>query len=402
MNGNSFYLMHKNDIVTVLEMDSVSGHIVKIASRVQSELLPPGGSLSKESLRKWWGRRAVPLSQGRIEWMLRDQGIATPQKYLVQNYGLSLSDHYWIKPVESILTWEQVNLYENEFKEDVSEFQIISGETYRTQIDLCGKTSFYPSASLQGELRKKWMIHNKKRYLIKGNYGVSCQQSINEVIASMLHKMQNTMPYTEYRLCAISVDGHESIGCMSENFTDEQIEFIPAYDVVSSHKKKNDMSEYEHFIRICIENGLDENQVRNFLEYQILTDFVLTNTDRHFNNFGVLRDSASLKYVGMAPIFDSGNCLFWDCPELPQRDTLLNISVRSFRKKETDLLRCVQNRDLVNIEKLPTDQQVADLLEKNKGFENTIDGILLGYKKKKDLLEQLQSGKEIWKYAYRK
>lgn len=60
--------------------------------------------------------------------------------------------------------------------------------------------------------------------------------------------------------------------------------------------------------------GYYEAYISLFLEYQILT-----NTDRHLNNFGVLRDTHTLKFIGMALIFDSGNSIFWqnpDCDEL--------------------------------------------------------------------------------------
>lgn len=31
------------------------------------------------------------------------------------------------------------------------------------------------------------------------------------------------------------------------------------------------------------------------------------NKDRHFNNFGVLRNTETLEWLGMAPIYDSGS-----------------------------------------------------------------------------------------------
>lgn len=36
----------------------------------------------------------------------------------------------------------------------------------------------------------------------------------------------------------------------------------------------------------------------------ILTDFVISNTDEHLLNFGVLRDADTMKLIGPAPIFD--------------------------------------------------------------------------------------------------
>ena len=39
-------------------------------------------------------------------------------------------------------------------------------------------------------------------------------------------------------------------------------------------------------------------------------DALVCNTDRHFTNFGVLRDNATGLPVALAPIFDNGRSLF--------------------------------------------------------------------------------------------
>ena len=127
--------------------------------------------------------------------------------------------------------------------------------------------------------------------------------------------------------------------------------------------------------------------MRGFLEYQILTDFVLTNTDRHLNNFGVLRDSRTLRFVQMAPIFDSGNSMFWDAPRLPERSDCTEITVNSFRKTEAELLKLVTDRSRVRMERLPGREEIAELYAKDDSIA-FVDSILTGYEKKKTLLEQ--------------
>ena len=42
----------------------------------------------------------------------------------------------------------------------------------------------------------------------------------------------------------------------------------------------------------------------------LAVDFLLANTDRHFRNFGALRDPDTLQWIGMAPVFDSGTSLW--------------------------------------------------------------------------------------------
>ena len=42
----------------------------------------------------------------------------------------------------------------------------------------------------------------------------------------------------------------------------------------------------------------------------LATDYILANTDRHLGNFGFLRDSETLEWKGLAPIYDSGTSLW--------------------------------------------------------------------------------------------
>ena len=371
MAEQGYDLMHKDDVVASLQLDDLSSAILKVAPGANPELLPLGGSQGADSLRKWWLRRAVPISQGNIAALLQQEGIPSTQRLLVQNLGLSLSDHYWIKPSGSELTWKDVSPFSNAF----------------SSLSEAASAQFYsPDAALQGDLIKKWLIVDDARCLLKGNRGANSQQSLNEVLVSILHEKQGFSNHVQYRPVKFTGSASEQYGCICEDFASEALEFIPAIDVVDSEKKDNAVSTYEHFIHVCIERGLPEQEVRGFLEYQILTDFVLTNTDRHLNNFGVLRDSRTLRFVQMAPIFDSGNSMFWDTPRLPERSNCTEITVNSFRKTETELLKLVTDRSRVHMDLLPCRNEIAELYAKDDSIA-FVDSILTGYEKKKVLLE---------------
>ena len=372
MAEQGYDLMHKDELVVAITLDDLSGAILKVTPSANPELLPLGGSQGADSLRKWWLRRAVPISQGNIAALLQREGIPSTQSLLVQNLGLSLSDHYWVRPQKSDLTWREVSPFSNAF----------------SSLSEAASAQFYsPDAALQGDLIKKWLIVDDTRYLLKGNRGANFQQSLNEVLASMLHEKQGFANHVQYRPVKLTGSAGEQYGCLCADFASETLEFIPAIDVVDSEKKDNAVSTYEHFIYICIERGLSEQEVRGFLEYQILTDFVLTNTDRHLNNFGVLRDSRTLRFVQMAPIFDSGNSMFWDAPRLPARSDCTEITVNSFRKTEAELLKLVTDRSRVHMDLLPGRNEIAELYAKDDSIA-FVDSILTGYEKKKALLEQ--------------
>ena len=57
-----------------------------------------------KGLPEWWKERSIPLTRDQIKSFLASKGLANPEQYLVKNLGLSLTDYYWIKPVDSDLT----------------------------------------------------------------------------------------------------------------------------------------------------------------------------------------------------------------------------------------------------------------------------------------------------------
>ena len=110
-----YYLMRKDDVVTVCDM-SQDGQLLSWSKHFMSpELAPLESRTSRHYLSKWWRNRQVPVSQGRIKVMLEENGIEDPGDYLLRNLGLSLIDYYWMKPVDSGLRWKDVNLFENDF-----------------------------------------------------------------------------------------------------------------------------------------------------------------------------------------------------------------------------------------------------------------------------------------------
>jgi hypothetical protein len=279
------------------------------------------------------------------------------------------------------LGWGDINLITNDFRDPVGDMQL--GQDVNEILELPA-SAFSPSSSVQGELKKKWIITDGKRCLVKGNHGSNSQESLNEIVATLLHKKQGKQPFVTYN--TMRFGNTQPICCVCESFTSDELELIPAIDIVDSRKKNNAVSYYEHFIAVCVAHGMAEETLRSFLEYQILTDFILTNTDRHLNNFGVLRNAKTLEFVSMAPIFDSGNSMFWQNPRLPERDDLTKIEVNSFRGKEIQLLEYVRDKNCVDLQLLPIADELRAIYEADPLIP-CLDSILLGYQKKIDLIE---------------
>lgn len=378
----TYFLMYENQKVAVFSVEN--GIISKVQFSDSNLTYLPVGISTTEQLQRWITNRCIPFTR---QGLNRDLVTMTPFEYMLQNMGLSLTDHYWICNIENVCTWESINLYVNDFKS-------------RYSLNISDDINIVPSATLQGDLKKKWIIEQDgTRYLVKGNYNNTCRQSISEVLATEIHKRQNKFMYTPYKFVRIKNDGTEVIGCACPNFTNINTEFVPAIDIVRYLKVPNNMSLYEFYIEVCKRYDLD---LRSYLEYQIMTDFIITNTDRHLNNFGILRDSRTGKFLTYAPIFDSGNSMFYK-GYIPVGKKLLDIDVTSFTKKEVKLMSYVTNKDLVNISLLPSDDEVYNLLKVDETVnEETNERIVRAYNMKIKFLEDFQNGAKIWSYNYRK
>ena len=169
--------------------------------------------------------------------------------------------------------------------------------------------------------------------------------------------------------------------------------------MIRNYKVPNDLSEYEAIIQLAIKAGLDETEVRTQLEYTIMTDFILSNTDRHYNNFGFLYSSREHRLIKMAPIYDTGNCLFYSEDPVPVKSGLLNIKVNSFCKKEADMLFYIKNKELINIQRLQDFPKETEelLLEYTKMPKQRAEKIAETIEKKIEYLQFFQKGKKIWK-----
>ena len=394
--AKEYFLMHKNIPVALMEIseDGILGSYR--INEAEKDHIPLGGQMNDMKFHDWWKDRAIPKTRHGAKTALQRLGYTSTNSALVDNLALSLSDCYWIRPRGEELTWEDVNLFTNDFIDTFGEITINKDQI----IDIRNKTRFSCAAS-QGELQKKWCIDTDgRRYMVKGNYGQSYQQSLNEIFATKLHESQNYANYTEYMLTKLKVEGDiDGLGCLSYDFCSEKIECISAWELLQTIKTRQNESYYYPLKKVCLELGISDEMFTSFMDYQIMTDYLLSNTDRHMNNISIMRNPDTLEILGFAPIYDSGNSMFYNIP-YEQLDSIRinNIKTHSFIEKEVKLLSYVQDRNLINIDKAVIDFDIyeMDLVERRIRTPKLKEL----YKKKLDNLHLFQAGKDIWKNKF--
>lgn len=298
----NYKLLNKNRLLADIEL-SDSGFIVDINKIIDAEAFPVGVITDNNlkntvgSLNSWWQGRAIPASRDGLKQVLQAYDIETTTKLSARSLGLSLSDQYWIKPAGSDIEWQDVNFFTNEFSNDLGDAFFSRGSS-KPNI-----SPMTPDASSNGWLKKKWTIIDGERYLAKAGSVPLLQQPYNEVAASQIMQLLG-IEHVEYRL----VIEEDRPLCLCKNFVDTETEFVPANLIRNVLPKSKNDNEYTHFLK-CAEK-LQISNTKEYLNSLMTIDFLIENTDRHYGNFGFIRNVNTLKFVGAAPVFDSGTS-FW-------------------------------------------------------------------------------------------
>lgn len=253
----------------------------------------------RTNLSDWFRGRGIPSWRDKLDLLLHRLNIDVPGELLDKAFGLSLSDQYWIKPTLSNVTYDDINFFENTF--DYTEFLeaslSLNSKTITRESSL--KT---PNNTTDGMLRKAWIIKDGTRYLLKGGYKNEILQPFNEVLASMICERLGFehVPYTidVYKDMVVS-----KCPC----FINKDTELITAYQIRNDMKRHDTEEDYEEYIKVLEDKGIEN--VREKVENMYILDFLIMNEDRHLNNFGVIRDVNTLKWIDVAPIFDNGMSL---------------------------------------------------------------------------------------------
>ena len=258
-------------------------------------LFPLDLELTDDGLVKWLQRRVIPKNRAYVAEILKTYGLSVNDTKGIIDVckGLSLNDSYWVVPQGFTGTFAQYNLYENRFSEILS----LVAYTGIGQSDAAFTTS--PELTTNGMLPKAWrFIEGEGIYLYKGGtFGAANtgNEPYSEFYASQVAQAMG--------LDAVAYELENWKGILASRcklFTDIDTSYIPIGRIVREGGLKACLEYYRQLGPEAYE------QVRSMLVF----DAVIYNEDRHFGNFGVLRDNHTGKVTGAAPVFDNGMSLF--------------------------------------------------------------------------------------------
>ena len=259
------------------------------------KLFPYGLKITNDGVLEWLKRRVVPKNRRFVEEILAPFGLnLNDTKGIIDVCkGLSLNDSYWVVEENFEGTFAEYNLYENRFSE------ILSLIAYTGNLQSHGRFTTSPELTTGGMLPKAWrFIEDDGIYLYKGG--------------NKLLTYGGNEPYSEYYAAQIAEQmGIEAVYYDLENwkgilaskcklFSSIDVSYVPIWRIIPEINIKKAVDFYDSLGK---EFG---EQIRSMLIF----DALIYNEDRHFGNFGLLRDNMTGEFIAPAPMFDHGHALF--------------------------------------------------------------------------------------------
>ena len=260
-------------------------------NKEKEHLFPLDLELTPEGLGKWLQSRTIPKNREMVEKVLGSFDLSGDDIKGITDIcmGLSLNDSYWITQEDFEGSFAEYNLYKNEFSYALSLVAYTGGD-YNERVF---RTS--PELTTGGMLRKGWRFFGPDNiWLYKGGtfgFANTGNEPYSEFYASQIAERMG--------LNAVKYELENWMGILASKcrlFTDIDTSYIPIGRIVRTGG-----------INACLDyyRELGDGFYQQLAD-MLVFDAVIVNEDRHYGNFGLLRDNRTGKIIAPAPVFDNG------------------------------------------------------------------------------------------------
>jgi hypothetical protein len=354
MKKNNEYIIKHGNIDTCMIRLNDDFRIIEIIDIFNETHLPPYilSSKTKDIYKfdDWFQSRTISNNREGLEKILKKYNVKNTRELLIQNYALSLYDHYWVNPANKSNDWDKINFFQNKFHEDTGD--ILIGDFTENKA-----AGISPETTSGGNLPKKWIWDDGETFLLKKGSGIYKQEPFNEIIASKLMGLLgiNHVDYTlEWK--------ENEPRCRCKNMLDYGNELVHAWDIV--HEININGDKYTQFLERTAKAGIEN--IQGDIEKMLVVDYIIANTDRHFNNIGFVRNAETLEYYGLAPVYDTGNSL-WHESGADEIFESNDVQSKPFKSKHSVQIKKVKDFSWFDSEKIAIAGDVIhDVLKDNK------------------------------------
>lgn len=246
---------------------------------------------NRDALVSWFSNRTLLLSRANAKWIYNllgfDQVSTDIQKLKISFVcrSVSILDSYWVKLDGDDATWDKIDIKRNPLNEVIAQVAL-HGKSLTLQGSLVT-----PELTTNGAYAKAWRRHpDGSLWLYKLGHNGSWESKIEVMVSNLLDKM----PVKHAHYEAGEDDG--KYVCMCPAISTDKLAILPAMEYMS----------------YCSVNGLDfKKEVLRIGSYDYyamcIVDYLISNRDRHSQNWGFYYDKDTMEIVSLHPLFDHNN-----------------------------------------------------------------------------------------------
>lgn len=245
--------------------------------------------VTSESVYRWIKNRLMSIDRSNARQIISLLGLGdiNREEWLKYCNGASLMDCYWVKEDGDNSKWGDINFYTNDFDLTIAKIAL-NGK----RATLSDKNIITPELTTGGAYAKCWGRVNNKIYMFKGGSipRVETEAHIEVLCSEILNKLNiNHVKYTYETMYGRKVSKCECIA-------NEKVSICSISEFMGYCDRNN----------ISIQNWLQRKE--SYWE-MLIADYILMNTDRHFNNWGIYFNSDTGQELGLHPLLDHNNSL---------------------------------------------------------------------------------------------
>ncbi len=222
---------------------------------------------------------------------------------VMQVNAATVTDTYWIKPLDSELTYKDVK-FDNDYFSNLA----LRGTYDSFNRAANSKHSKTPELTNIGSFEKCWKLNDGKWWMFKK---ANHNEQFSELFVCELGKALG-MNMAEYQ----RGEGYVK----TKDFTNgASVNLEPASTFMGGNENYSDV--------VAALQTLCPDAIPDYIK-MIFLDTIVANPDRHTNNFGLLRDVNTGKLIGLAPNYDNNMALIargYPKNTKPQNDMLIRL-----------------------------------------------------------------------------
>lgn len=297
-NATVYEIMHMNRVVATIsnygDAEIIDEQFMPYDLFLEVSNDPNDKSNNLNEYLHWCASRVLTLDRKYAKEILNS--IGAPQSITdreraeisMSYHCVSLTDVYWTRERGEEITFDSLNLYDNKLNAAIVEVSLQGKNLTITNQELSVQ-DFAPDLSTRGCFPKAW-VRTEKGFLLLKDGGKETVKK--EVLASEICQCFD-IPQVKY--WEHTYDGQPVSACELVTSKERSMVSKKAFEVYATNNGFD-------VIDKCVELDPIAYYGMNILDY------LIGNTDRHMENWGILIDNSTNKPISLYPLMDFNQC----------------------------------------------------------------------------------------------